>query len=170
MKSFDGDIFCESEIGKFTSFILKFPKVEGAESIKIEQKSCDGLISLKNKLILLVDDQDLNRMLISRQLEKHQAIIHQAKNGKEAIEKLNQNQNYDIILMDIEMPIMNGLEAVEIIRKEFQNQIPIIAITGDDNEKRKEEIAEAGFDDYFVKGDDYENLIVLVINNCNNHF
>jgi CheY-like chemotaxis protein len=171
MKSFGGDIICESELGKGTNFILKFPKIDEKIVITKELKKPEFIeleVVFKDKKILLVDDQDLNRKLTGKYLERYGAIINHAVNGLDALEQAQKN-NYDLILMDIEMPIMDGLESVIEIRKyqnySNQNLIPIIATTGDASFDRRQKIAEAGFDDCFIKGSDLELLLNLILQN-----
>lgn len=122
-------------------------------------------LHLENRKILLVDDQDINRMLSAKFLKEKKIIIDEAKNGKEALEKV-ENNKYDLILMDIQMPVMNGCEAIMAIRK-YQlekniNQIPAIALSGDSLKEDIHKFLNAGFNDYFVKGGDYDQLLNLI--------
>jgi CheY-like chemotaxis protein len=98
--------------------------------------------------ILLVDDSDVNLRIASLMLKKlgHQADI--ATNGIEAIEAL-ENQSYDIVLMDIQMPEMDGLEATKIIRQRWHQGPKIIVITSLNN--YREICLEAGADDFLTK-------------------
>lgn len=169
MTAFGGNIGVESEFGKYTEFSLLFPKIEDATISNISEPRNENSISTKflgKKKILLADDEELNRKLTAKFLERYHAITDQAAHGEEALEKLKKN-NYDLILMDIEMPIMNGLDSVTKIRQHQKNQnlnlIPIIAITGDANPARKEKILETGFNDFFLKGSDCELLLELIV-------
>jgi CheY-like chemotaxis protein len=103
---------------------------------------------ITNLEILLVDDNPVNQLLFTRLLEDEKAKVKVANNGKEAIEILS-SEKFDIILMDIQMPIMNGFEAIKIIRSraEFKSY-KIIAITGNGN---KQKCLEAGADSYLPK-------------------
>ena len=103
---------------------------------------------IANLQILLVEDDSLNQLLFSQLLEGRKAKVKVAENGKVAIEMLN-TEKFDIILMDINMPIMDGFEAIRIIRStvEFKDY-KIIAITANDD-KRK--CLEAGADSYIAK-------------------
>jgi CheY-like chemotaxis protein len=105
--------------------------------------------------ILLVDDSDVNLKVASLMLKKlgHQADI--ATNGVEAIEAL-EHQSYDIILMDIQMPEMDGLEATKIIRRRMHSGPKIIVITALDS--CKDDCFDAGADDFLTKPLSIENL------------
>jgi len=98
--------------------------------------------------ILLVDDCDMNRRVISLMLRKlgHQADM--AENGAEAIEAL-ENRHYDLVLMDIEMPVMDGFEATKIIRRRWHQNPKIIAVTALTD--CKDACLEAGADDFLGK-------------------
>jgi len=105
--------------------------------------------------ILLVDDSDVNLKVASLMLKKlgHQADI--ATNGIEAIEAL-ENHSYDIVLMDIQMPEMDGLEATKIIRRRWHQDPKIIVLTSLDN--YREICHEAGADDFLTKPFGIEKL------------
>ena len=139
--------------------VVKWGLVEYGEVINLEKTH------LENRKILLVDDQDINRMLTAKFLKEKKIIIDEAKNGKEALEKI-QNNKYDLVLMDIQMPIMNGIEAI-IAMREYQsekniNKIPAIALSGDGSKEDIHKFLNAGFNDYFVKGGDYNQLLNLI--------
>lgn len=112
----------------------------------------------QNKKILVVDDISRNCMIIEDILEETEIQITLAHNGKKAIEFFAK-EYFDIILMDIDMPIMNGFEATKEIRK-FNQDIIIIAQTA--NESKREDFLAAGFTDYISKPYNHENLIQLI--------
>ncbi|MBX2923953.1 MAG: response regulator [Chitinophagaceae bacterium] len=102
---------------------------------------------LKNLSILLVEDNEMNTLLASSIIKRTGAIITEVDNGKDAIEELVK-QSFDIVLMDLHMPVMNGFETTEYIRKKLALNIPIIAITANvinDEEKRCLESGMNGF-------------------------
>lgn len=105
--------------------------------------------------ILLVDDSDVNLVVASRMLKKlgYQADI--ARNGIEAIESL-EHYNYDIVLMDIQMPEMDGLEATRIIKQRWHNNPKIIAVTALSD--FQDACFEAGADDFLTKPLRFEEL------------
>ena len=111
--------------------------------------------------ILVVDDNQINRLLINKVLTKWGATIDFAENGQEAVEKIEDKQNFDVVLMDIHMPIMGGLEATQIIRaksESYYQHLPIIALTASMLNSEVNEIANAGMSDYILKPFDPKDL------------
>ena len=104
----------------------------------------------REKTILLVEDEETNIILIQEFLSITNIQIDISKNGKNALEKIEAGSKYDLILMDIKMPIMNGLEATIAIKKLNKN-IPIIAQTAYALSEEKEQALDAGCDDYITK-------------------
>ncbi|UOE48581.1 PAS domain S-box protein [Mucilaginibacter sp. SMC90] len=104
--------------------------------------------------VLVVDDNQINRLLINKILKKWGANADFAENGIEAIEKVEANRNYNVVLMDIHMPEMGGLEATGIIRAKtdsYFQQLPIIALTASMLSNQMGEINNAGMNDYILK-------------------
>jgi HAMP domain-containing protein/CheY-like chemotaxis protein/signal transduction histidine kinase len=127
-------------------------------------EAMDTDVSLKDKKVLMVDDDIRNVYALSSVLETKGLDITSAQNGKEAIEILNSGEDsYDIVLMDIMMPIMDGYEAMNRIRQieKFKN-LPIIALTAKAQKEDKEKSIEAGANDYMSKPIDHEQLISLL--------
>lgn len=112
------------------------------EDIKVED-----LLDLK---ILLVEDNQLNVLLILSLFHETKLEVQIAQNGSIAIEKFKEN-DFDIILMDMEMPVMNGYEATAIIRKDLKSNIPIMAMTAHAMPGEKERCLSFGMDDYISK-------------------
>ena len=110
-------------------------------------------IPLENANILLVEDDKVNQKIMVLTLKKYVKSIEVAQNGKEAIEKIGQKK-YDLILMDIRMPFMNGYKTTRKIRETEAGtnlHVPIIAVTANALEGDKEKCIEAGMDDYMSK-------------------
>ena len=104
--------------------------------------------------VLVVDDNQINRLLINKVLKKWGATADFAENGQEAIDKLELHKNFDVVLMDIHMPIMGGLEAAGIIRTKtdpYFQKLPIIALTASMLSNQMGEIESAGMNDYILK-------------------
>ncbi|WP_184550000.1 PAS domain S-box protein [Mucilaginibacter sp. FT3.2] len=115
--------------------------------------------------VLVVDDNQINRLLINKILKKWGADADFAENGLEAVNKVVANKNYNVVLMDIHMPEMGGLEATQIIRSNpdpYFQQLPIIALTASMLSNQMGEIGSAGMNDYILKPFDpkvlYEKL------------
>lgn len=142
----------ESEKGKGSRFYfdLEFGKAS-PEQIKDETAHLEIDESfLKGKRILLVEDNEFNQIIAISMLEKWELNIDTAINGKVAIEKLKQGK-YDLVLMDKQMPIMDGLQASKIIRNELKSDIPIIALTANVLKGVIETCKAAGMNDYISK-------------------
>jgi len=151
----DGKIHLESEYGSGSAFIFildyKIPKEqkEGKKAI-VEEKA---LNSFKDIKILLVEDNHINKLIASRYLEKWGAMVDTADNGLLALEQLSKGK-YDLILMDLQMPEMDGFEATKKIRDNGDvsiKDIPIIALTASAMVEVREEVIEAGMNDFITK-------------------
>ena len=111
--------------------------------------------------VLVVDDNQINRLLINKVMIKWGANADFAENGLQAISKLESNRNYDVVLMDVYMPEMGGVEATKIIRSKketYFQELPIIALTASVLNSERSEIEDAGMNDYIVKPFDPKNL------------
>jgi PAS domain S-box-containing protein len=161
----NGDISVKSEIneGSTFSFTLNFKKTK-AEA-ELEQVIVELDTEIKNIKILVVEDIALNQLLMKTLLDDFGFGCDIAANGKIAIEKL-QTQSYDAILMDLQMPEMNGFDATEYIRKELNSKIPIIALTADVTTVDLAKCKAVGMNDYIAKPVDerllYSKLIGLM--------
>lgn len=109
--------------------------------------------------VLLADDNKLNKMVISIFLKKNKAEVKEAENGEEAIEKLSRDLSYDLILMDIQMPVMDSIEATRHIRSVMKNEIPIIAITANAAKDELMHFVRIGMNDYLLKPFDEQKLM-----------
>lgn len=131
-------------------------KANVKEKIKIED-------SLEGVKILLVDDDERNVFALTHALEQYGVSIITAGNGEEAVHTFEDNADLEVILMDIMMPIMDGYEAIQEIRKlETNKRIPIIALTAKAMKTDRKKCIEAGADDYMTKPIDIEKLITLL--------
>ncbi len=102
--------------------------------------------------ILIVEDNATNREVIVQILGRLEVVVEAAENGAVAVEKLRQNSNYQMIFMDLQMPVMDGLEATRIIRNELgMLEIPIVAVTANHFTLDREKAIEAGMDDFLAK-------------------
>jgi CheY-like chemotaxis protein len=107
-------------------------------------------MSLKGMKILVAEDNAVNHKLITTMLKKLGCEVTGVVNGKEAVETLKKNA-FDAVLMDIQMPELNGLEAAKIIRREIDEGIPIIALTAAAMKEDQERTRESGMNDFLAK-------------------
>ncbi|HAS40282.1 MAG TPA: hypothetical protein DCS93_07375 [Microscillaceae bacterium] len=102
--------------------------------------------------VLVVDDDELNQMIISELLKKWDICAEFAISGEQALEVVNQYPDkFDIILMDVYLPQMSGLEATRELRTKFDISVPIIALTADSMRDTKDSILNAGMNDVMIK-------------------
>ncbi len=125
------------------------------------ETSCREQYNWRNKIILIVEDEDLNFRVLQISLKNTNANIIRAVNGKDAVDKLNENKNVDIVLMDIQMPVMDGYEALSIIKRDYPH-IPVIAQTAYAMMEEKKRCLELGFDDYISKPIKFNDLFAKV--------
>ena len=150
-----GDIKVISEPEKGSKFIvtLKLPKGSAA-NVQAKEEDDGKDIVLGKLQVLLAEDNELNQILAKRVLNNFGCEVVIAENGMIALEKLREN-DFDVILMDIMMPEMDGIEATKIIRKDFpepKKNIPILAMTAFIfTESSDNKYLEAGMDDYILK-------------------
>ena len=103
--------------------------------------------------IMIVEDNDINQMVLKTYLNKKNIAVRIANNGKEAVDMYGKD-TFDCILMDIAMPVMDGISATKSIRKiekRLQKRTPIIAVTASDPKNNKDIFIRAGIDDYIAK-------------------
>lgn len=139
-----GSISVESEVGQGTTFTVFVPCVEIAAGRDITTVSSVDIASVEfeTSAVLIVDDIDYNREIICHFLSEWELVLHEAVNGKEAIEKAHKLKP-DLIILDMKMPVMNGYEASRILKNDpATKHIPLIAITASALRQDEEVIAE----------------------------
>lgn len=153
-----GNIWVVSNIGEGTSFFFTIPYCVGNEvgevklhNNKEDTKDVDGL------RVLLAEDNVINQTLVIEMLRRVGIAVSAVQNGAEALDALEKD-NYDLILMDIQMPIMDGLEAIKRIR-ELKNQTPIIALTGSVLSQEKQMYMSRGANEVVEKPIFFETLL-----------
>lgn len=109
-----------------------------------------ALKKLRRLNILLVEDNLLNAKLVAVLFAPYGIKLHFAENGMQAIEKIKIT-HFDMVLMDMEMPVMNGYQATTIIRQQLKNNIPIIALTAHALQDEREKCLQLGMNDYILK-------------------
>jgi len=164
-----GTIKVSSVEDKGTTFTIEIPYAIGSAT-EIEEKASvfnrkkNESVSLKDLRILLAEDNDINRLYATSILKMWECTADTAENGYVALEKVR-NNDYDIILMDIQMPIMDGFEATRAIKKSGapKNQIPIIALTANSSSKDIEKCLASGMNDCIGKPFTPENLFRILV-------
>ena len=168
----DGDICVKSKIGEGTCFTLTFEhKIADADSIEWNQELdvLDEKSILEGKRVLLVEDNELNAEIAMAILEQSGLILDRVEDGLACVNRLSEVDAdlYDLILMDIQMPNMNGYEATRRIRQ-FENvkkaSIPILAMTANAFEEDKKMAIEAGMNGHISKPIDVSVLENQIIN------
>jgi len=156
-----GDLLVESKKKKGTKvrFCLNFEK---RNPPMFEDKVLEQTDILKGKYILVAEDNYMNSLILDRKLSKLGATVLKVENGKLALEMLNK-QKIDLILMDIQMPVMNGIQATMAIRKTFGQDIPIIAITANVFKENIDQYMGAGMNDVIIKPFDDKSLYTKVV-------
>ena len=158
-----GRISIKSEMDSGTEFyfVLPYEPVKGGEQIEVIAETSDTLMNWENKKILIAEDVEISWRYLEAILKRTKAQLIWAENGKVAIEKLSQNKDVDLILMDLRMPVMSGYDAIIEIKK-MNKDIPIIVQTAFAREEDREKIRETGCDDFIVKPVRKEALINLM--------
>lgn len=163
----NGTIECNSIHGEGTTFIvtLKLPIAKQVEKQQVEVKKEKA--NLNELHLLVAEDNDLNWEIIDVLLSEQGITCDRAENGKVCVEMLKNTPagTYDGILMDIQMPVMNGLEATRTIRAlkdENKNKIPIVAMTADAFAENVQECLECGMNGHVAKPVDMNKLLVYL--------
>lgn len=181
-----GRVWVESELGKGSVFRFTLPIVRpAADSSKAHaapvaaavaeaapeedphspvDKPGETLCPSRTLRILLAEDVMVNQRMASRILEKSGFVVSVASNGREAVD-IYRKEAFDLILMDVDMPVMDGLEATQAIRrleKDAASRVPIIAMTGHAMKDDREKCMEAGMDGYISKPVDPRRLVEII--------
>ena len=164
-----GKIYLKSELGKGTSFFFELP-LEYSEVIQKTQveeiKKSNNMedLDLSDVKILIVEDNKINQMITKKILNKMDLYCDVVENGEDAVEQVKSTA-YDVVLMDIHMPGISGLEATKIIRT-FDKELTIFALTAVTLEDKMHEFGEAGFNDIIskpFKQEDFEKKLYAAL-------
>jgi signal transduction histidine kinase/CheY-like chemotaxis protein len=151
VKLMDGAIDVQSTPGVGTEFKVRIPlKIADKIDVKVEETIDSELLDLQGLKVLVVEDNRINRMLAFSLLSKWGVSYDWAEHGEEAIMLLKENP-YDLILMDMQMPVMDGLEATVKIRNEMLLDIPIIALTANAFKDDAQRCLDSGMNDVVTK-------------------
>ena len=162
-----GTITFESERGAGTTFVIRVPFKIDLDADKREEQTDVSEKSIKGLHILLAEDNELNMEIAEFVLQNEGVDVTKAWNGQEAVELFRNSESgeFDVILMDIMMPVMNGYEATKMIRsldREDAKQIPIIAMTANAFTEDRIRAKEAGMDEHIAKPVDVELLLKVI--------
>ncbi|MEF3077515.1 ATP-binding protein [Winogradskyella poriferorum] len=169
IKILKGNIYLKSELGKGTTFFFEIPleKAETVETPAVEEtKQSNKMedLDLSEVKILIVEDNKINQMITKKILNKMGLYCDVVDNGEAAVEQVK-STDYNVVLMDIHMPGISGLEATKIIRT-FNKDLVIFALTAVTLEDKMHEFGEAGFNDIIskpFKQEDFEGKLYDVL-------
>ncbi|CAB3698499.1 ATP-binding response regulator [Paraburkholderia rhynchosiae] len=155
MRAFGGSIGCKSEAGKFTQFTLQFPAVTEGEVAEHERMIVERATAVLNgKRILLADDDAAHRARMRRTLSKVGADVSEAENGEVALMMLREASPYDLVLMDVNMPVLDGYTATEKLRADREHpnwNVLVAAYTSEPGNVARVLARRAGMDDMISK-------------------
>ena len=164
IKAFGSQLQVESVVDQGSCFYFTM-RFEICEEVSLQEESIDNDLCNKDEdcdkfylEVLVAEDYDVNRTLIESIFQKYKNIkLTFVVNGKEAIEQLQQ-KSYDLVLMDINMPVLNGRDATEYIRQKLKMDLPIVALTANALEGDREKFLACGMNDYLTKPIDFKAL------------
>ncbi len=167
---FNSSIHLDSSegVGSTFSFTIEFENADISKAAELneildQEKILSSIMASGDKRILVVDDNRINQVVSRRILEQQQFVVEICDNGLDAIEMVKY-QTFEMVLMDVNMPGISGLEATKRIRV-FNKEIPIIALTAMEIDEIREEIYEAGLNDIIVKPYDTARFYQVIFKN-----
>ncbi len=164
VKIMNGDIWVESKVGEGSTFYFSVKLDAGSAESNIKH-NIDAIVRAKNPLrILLAEDDRINQVVITRMIKEGGHFVETVNNGIEALRAINEKK-FDVVLMDIQMPEMDGIEAVSRVReneKGTQVHVPIIALTAYALQGDREKYLSVGMDDYIAKPVQMNNLLETI--------
>lgn len=169
MQSFGGDIHCDSVVGEFTQFTLTFPPLpqteisEVAAALQTPAHTARPVIPsdvLEGRTVILAEDDELNRLMVGDCLKSWGLNVLEAEGGRQVLAHLNNTPGVDLILMDMNMPGLNGVQTTQAIRSrdwEYQG-VFILALSGNSDELDVRTALKAGMNGYILKNGDMKLL------------
>lgn len=162
----DGLLAIDSVVGEGAEFYfvikLNVECKKHSSDVVFDKKAMHGK-PLDGLCLLVVEDNVLNRALISRFLEQSGAHVVGVENGAEAVEIVASGKAFDLVLMDLQMPVLNGLDATKQIRQMGKERLPIVAVTANAFDTDKEACFAAGMNGFFTKPIVKEKLIQMIL-------
>ena len=156
-----GTIEVESAPGKGTEFRFTLGFTAAGDEETPGTRAAPASPSLEGVRILLVEDNPVNQTVARGILEQAGALVAVADNGQLALQRLR-TSDYDLVLMDVQMPVMDGFTATQQIRNELGLTLPVIAMTAGVMESEREQCAHAGMDDFIAKPIDVEQMLATL--------
>ncbi len=155
----NGKINVQSQFGKGSMFMVQLPqkisKISAPVVVSTSEDIADPLktesIPLTNKRVLIVDDSPLNIKVARKNIEKLGLNVDECDSGQKCLDKINQGEKYDLILMDIMMPEMSGETTLSKLKEKSDFNTPVIALTADAIAGAREKYISEGFDEYITK-------------------
>jgi len=161
VNSMHGELSVTSCVGAGSVFSISIPLPASTKKSSAVSYSKQSVLSNQDSLrVLIADDNDINLLLLANLLELQDCVVDAVSNGKQALQRLNSN-HYDLALIDLNMPLMTGLELVKMLREQH-NRLHIVAISAYADEQKISEALSAGFDFYLTKPVDEDQLIELL--------
>jgi len=160
-----GDITVTSSPGKGSAFRLtvKAEECDGSAAVGVDGTRLAPRASLRGKRVLLVDDNAINRRVVQMFLAPYGPEVTEASNGREALDRLEQ-ASFDVVLMDVHMPVMDGVEAVRCVRGSGKPwaEVPAIMLTADAMQGDRERYLDTGANGYVSKPIDQRELLTAI--------
>lgn len=163
-----GDISLTSKVGEGSTFYVEIPfEISELTDIKSEVKLDNGAKNLSGYKILVAEDNIMNQLVIKQLLVKWNVDLEIVQNGQEALEKIKTTK-YNVVLMDLQMPIMSGYDSVKSLRQSTNGHqnTPVVALTADAFPETKKRVLETGFNDFITKPFDTDELYNIIISNA----
>ncbi|MBT3309474.1 MAG: response regulator [Gammaproteobacteria bacterium] len=160
-KLMGGTIDVSSEEGKGSSFIVELPLREGGvlQQTELEQRKQQAPLNLSGRVLIAEDTPEL-QVLERRMVEAYGVSVEVVNNGQKAVEQVLKHE-YDLVLMDMQMPVMGGIEATQQLRK-LNVSVPIVALTANVMQKQREQFFAAGCDGFLSKPIDRSSLRTIL--------
>ena len=161
LRYLNGTIQVSSELNQGTKFEVTLD-IENCEQLAEKTKNIEDSIAAGNLNILIVEDDSTNQLILEEFFSDLVVKYHIVENGQEAVDEIK-NKDYDVVLMDIEMPVMDGFSATKCIR-ESGNSIPIIAVSAHIQKEHIAHAHDAGCNDFISKPINFERLKEMINN------
>ncbi|MBI9098515.1 MAG: response regulator, partial [Spirochaetaceae bacterium] len=162
-KLLGGTISVKSRVGEGSVFTVDFHNIPLFDEVDREAGDRKNLIVFEAADILIADDIKDNRILLMENFRHTDLVFHEASNGREALDILG-SRKIDLVFLDLRMPVLNGYETIELIKKEKNiSQIPVVAFTASIMSRDLEKIGQFGFDAYLRKPVNHEQLLTVLI-------